>query len=1044
MISRLACYSLVVLILAFSAASNSEEPPRGLDALTVPEGFVVEKVAGSDLIQFAMCMALDDAGRLFVTESSGLDVGGKEMAAEPLCRLVVIEDLNGDGIFDKRTVFAENLSLPMGAQWFGDSLYVASPPHFHRYPDQNRDGVADSNEIVHTGWNVLNTASLHGPFLSPNGWMVLTHGRHGYKIETREGPTLEGMAARIWRCRPDGTGLERFCGGGFDNPVEIVFTPSGEMIGTMTYFTDPKNGQRDALNYWIDGGVYPKPADVIQEFTRTGELLPSITHFARIAPAGLVRFRSASFGPDYEGNLFSAQFNPHRVQRHIIHREGAGFRAEDSDFLVSSDPDFHPTDVEEDADGSLLVIDTGGWYVHACPISRIAKPDITGALYRIRRAGAPHPEDPWGKQIAWDSLPPAELANLLADPRPKVRDRAIEMSVAAGTSAIEPLQAFLWSNHPADLRCQALWALARIDLDALIASVLKQKPAELPAEILIAFGTALSSEPGAPAKVGVVDLSLDILKSTDQPAVKRQFAEVLGKARASRAAEPLILAASGTTDAFLEHAITYALIRIGAPLPPQQYLATSPDPTVRKVSMVALDQMGRGHLDRDLTAEQLETDNENLRRTALWVFSRHAAWAESIGEYLRGKITAPELSEDDAHGVREILLASMANPLIRDLLTEWMTSTDLAPDRRVFAMDIVRSAVVNDFPYEWREALRKALSDKEDTIKWEAVSVIQARGVNGLDNSLHAIVDAATQPESFRMAALACIVARSPEISSSHVALLLSQLAPDIDPTLRLAAAQVLGRSKLGPDDLSRVAREFLPHADGATLPAMLQAFRETSDESIGSQIVRSLLGMESVSTYLKEDQIDAVLAPFPDSVKSAAQPIYAALAKEQAEREQRLLALEPRLDKGDVGRGRQVFYNQTAACYTCHAIGTEGGDLGPDLTTIGAIRSGRDLLEAILFPSASFVPDYEPFLVETLDEIHAGVIAEQSAATVRLRTGADAELRLARSEIVEVRPSTVSIMPAGLDTGMTEQQLIDLLAFLRAQNGNQWLLPEK
>ena len=178
-------------------------------------------------------------------------------------------------------------------------------------------------------------------------------------------------------------------GGGFDNPVEVVFTPAGETIGTMTYFKDPENGERDALLHFVEGGVYPKWYSVVSEFKRTGDLMPVMTKFARIAPAGLLRYRSPAFGSDYEGNLFSAQFNPHRVQRHVVHREGATFRTEDSDFLTSSDPDFHPTDVMEDADGSLIVFDTGAWFIHGCPISRVAKPEIKGGIYRISKVGGP-------------------------------------------------------------------------------------------------------------------------------------------------------------------------------------------------------------------------------------------------------------------------------------------------------------------------------------------------------------------------------------------------------------------------------------------------------------------------------------------------------------------------------------------------------------------------------------------------------------------------------------------------------------------------------
>src|SRR5438094_495824 len=201
-----------------------------------------------------------------------------------------------------------------------------------------------------------NAASLHGPFFGPDGLLYLTDGRHGFQIETKDGREFAGMASRIWRVRPDGTGLESFAGGGFDNPVELVFTPAGETIGTMTYFVDPRNGERDALLHFVEGGVYPKPHPSASEFKRTGDWMPVMTKFARIAPSGLMQYRGAAFGREYRDNLFTAQFNPHRVQRHIVYREGATFRTEDQDFLTSLDPDFHPTDVMEDADGSILVV----------------------------------------------------------------------------------------------------------------------------------------------------------------------------------------------------------------------------------------------------------------------------------------------------------------------------------------------------------------------------------------------------------------------------------------------------------------------------------------------------------------------------------------------------------------------------------------------------------------------------------------------------------------------------------------------------------------
>src|SRR5207253_9341622 len=145
-------------------------------------------------------------------------------------------DRDGDGVFDHGKVFAEKLTLPAGAVWYRNSLYVASPPDLLRFEDTNGDDVADVREVVVTGWNMsANAASLHGPIFGPDGWLYLTDGRHGFNIKTKDGREFNGQASRIWRLRPDGTGLEPFAGGGFDTPVVLVVPPSGAPIGPYPY-----------------------------------------------------------------------------------------------------------------------------------------------------------------------------------------------------------------------------------------------------------------------------------------------------------------------------------------------------------------------------------------------------------------------------------------------------------------------------------------------------------------------------------------------------------------------------------------------------------------------------------------------------------------------------------------------------------------------------------------------------------------------------------------------------------------------------------------
>src|SRR5262249_13847067 len=198
--------------------------------------------------------------------------------------------------------------------------------------------------------------------------------------------------------------------------------------------------------------------EVTKEFKQTGDLLPASSELGWVAPAGLMRVRSTALGADYRDNLLSAQFNRHRVQRHVLERDGATFRASNEDFLVSTDTDFHPTDVLEDADGSLLVVDTGGWFRIGCPTSQIAKPEIKGAIYRVRRKDAPRPADPRGLAIKWDRLPAHELAGLLDDERFAVRDRAIEALARLGPAALGDLRQVLHDSASVRARRNAVWA----------------------------------------------------------------------------------------------------------------------------------------------------------------------------------------------------------------------------------------------------------------------------------------------------------------------------------------------------------------------------------------------------------------------------------------------------------------------------------------------------------------------------------------------------------------------------------------------------------
>jgi putative heme-binding domain-containing protein len=106
---------------------------------------------------------------------------------------------------------------------------------------------------------------------------------------------------------------------------------------------------------------------------------------------------------------------------------------------------------------------------------------------------------------------------------------------------------------------------------------------------------------------------------------------------------------------------------------------------------------------------------------------------------------------------------------------------------------------------------------------------------------------------------------------------------------------------------------------------------------------------------------------------------------------------------------------------------------VGPDLTKIGATRSELDLLEAVVFPSASFVRGFEPYVIHTRSgQSHSGVIRRETADAMILATGPATEVRILRSAIEEIEPGKVSVMPEGLERQLSARELADLIAYLR------------
>ena len=347
-LQRHACIAAVAAIalapLLFTRAETAQPSPSSPPGMTVPPGFQVELVAGPPLVNRPIAADFDERGRLYVADSSGSNAKVEVQLEERSHRIVRLEDSNGDGRFDKSVVFADRMMFPEGTMWLDGSLYVAAPPSIWKLTDTDGDGVADRREEWFQGKTLTGCANdLHGPYAGPDGWIYWTKGAFAEQTYERAGkPPLVTRASHILRRRPSGGEIEIVMTGGMDNPVDVAFTAAGERIFSATFLEHPQQGRRDALVHAVYGGVYGKVHGVIDGHTRTGDLMPVMTQLGPAVPAGLTRYQSAVFGSDYQDNFFAAMFNLRKVTRHVLEPDGATFRTRDSDFLVSTNRDFHP------------------------------------------------------------------------------------------------------------------------------------------------------------------------------------------------------------------------------------------------------------------------------------------------------------------------------------------------------------------------------------------------------------------------------------------------------------------------------------------------------------------------------------------------------------------------------------------------------------------------------------------------------------------------------------------------------------------------------
>ncbi len=997
-------------------------------SMTLPDGYIAEVAAAPPLVERPMMAAFDEYGRLFVAESSGVNLNDKELDKQKPHSIKLLEDTDNDGIFDKSTVFADKMTFPQGALWLQDSLYVMSPPSLWRLEDTTGDGVANVREELVTGFKYTgNAADVHGPFLHQNGRIYWCHGRKGHTVvDTDTGRTVsDNKGARIWSCFPDGSDIQVHAGGGMDNPVEVDFMDNGDIVGSINLFYGRPRG--DTLNHWIHGGVYPRydQQSVIDEFKSTGPLLKEFHNFGHVAVSGMMRYRTASANPDWKDNIFTTHFNTQKITRTVIKQEGSTYASVKTEpFLKINDPGVHITDVLEDPNGDILVVDTGGWFRQGCPNSQVARPDISGAIYRIRKPGLRDKKmDQWGNKLDWKKASFDEVVHRLNDDSFSIREKASAWLAERGEPSIPSLADALESADPV-LRRNAVWALCRLPFTQ--SRQLSRKMLTDPDE---SVRQAAAQAAGINNDRGGVDALIALVRNDTAP-IARTAAASLGMIGNKKAVPGILATLDREMDRHQEHALIYALIELNDYANTAKALQ-SDKPLVVSRALWALDQMDASKLRASDVLTLLDRDDEQLGKTATQIAKRHPEWDGAIANRFFDWLDTDEsLSPSQQKTIALLAPGFISTPPMQPIIATLLNSKTVEQQKLAFA--VIEASDQAPLPETWIPAFKSALVDGNTKQLIAALNALAKIKTDAFDDNLRNIGSDIKQDAMIRIRALRAVSTKNAVLHPAAYDLLKGLLQPDASPFQRLEAAQMLGSAKLTKAQLIEIAGLTL-NAGPMDLPHLIKVFEKQRNPEIGMALAKALPKSPGLGA-IEATELQRMFTHYGAEVTREFQPTLDDLLAKAEQQEERLAAIEPELDKGDAKRGKVAFVAGKGACMTCHKIGEVGRSVGPELTHIGRIRTKRDFLESILYPSESLSRDFESFSVTMKDgAVHFGLIQRETADTVYITDLAGTEHPLPRANVKSVDPVPVSLMPQGLEAAMTRQELLDIIAYLKA-----------
>jgi len=937
-------------------------------AFHLPPGAKINLFASDPMISKPVQMNWDARGRLWLV-SSGM-YPHIEPFQEEQDRVLVLEDLDRNGTADKVSTFAEGLHIPTAVIPGDGGAYIANSTEMLYLPDADGDLRADRHEVMLSGFGTEDTHHLIHTFRhGPEGMLYFNQSIYIHShVETPWG-VRRLLGGGVWQFRPETRRLEVYAKG-LINPWGLIFDEWGQ-----SFATDGAGGE--GINFVFPGAVFATSPGASRIISGLNPGSPK--------HCGLVRLDGKQVPEALRGCLATADFRGSRVNIFRVERAGSSYKSvQQADLVSSSHRSFRPIDLTMGPDGAIYIAD---WYN---PIIQHGEVDfrdprrdhVHGRIWRISFEGRPVPPRP---DLA--SCSNQELLACLEGNEPWARDFARqELRQRGFKKAGQDVQTWTEAAKEDRRRLEGIWAgqaLNHVQADAVRVLLTSSDPMARAAGLRVIYQSpGAFSDAEALLGNGVHD---------PDPLVRLWAVSGLAQVPSVRA----VSLALEVLDQPLEPNIDFALWTLVRDRQ-AQWLPAFEKGELRfekhpERLLFAARALGRGlGLDGFLKALEEGTVPEARVGEAVELIAQTGGPAEVVALLKLGnreKLTLPVLKAlADAVRVRKL-----AAPTDVRSLNEILTS----PAPGIFAPAAQLCGV-------WKVAMaRQTLGSRFRsgmTTSGDLRAAAEALRMLGGTESLAILREVATGgvTADHRAIAVGELMKLAPDEAASVAVILLQQREDGTDP--------------MG------IFETFLRHPSGV---GALE--RALAGKSLPQRIAVTGVQRASTSGNAPQGLIKALQAA------GQLKPMTQTLTPEQMSALVELVGT-----KGNAANGESIYRRAELQCSVCHAIGGQGGKIGPDLISIGSSAPVDYLIESLLNPTAKIKEGYHTTFVTTKSgSSFTGGIDSETGEVLVIRDALGNLHRIPKAEIASQQISPISMMPAGLTASLREDEFIDLVRFL-------------